>query len=230
MCGRFVQAGSQFGALSPWPELADKLATLPDRYNLAPTQRAGVILETEGQLDVRRLRWGLLPPWVQDLKGGLSTINARVETVAMKPAFRAAFKAPRRCLIPMVGYYEWVLEGKLKQPYFVSRAEGDALYAAGLWEWPHRLQDEDSEGSCTVITQDAVEVAGEVHDRMPVFLRPALAQDWMNVGVNEAGAILASAEIPPLRIARVGREINNSRNPGGPESILPVSAQSTGAA
>ena len=222
MCGRFVQAGSQFGALSPWPELADQLAAVPDRYNLAPTQRAAVVLEDGGHKAVRRLRWGLLPHWVRDIKGGLTTINARVETVATKPAFRAAFKAPRRCLVPMLGYYEWVAEGNLKQPYFVSRADDQLLFAAGLWEWPHSLQDEGSEGSCTIITQDAVEIAGEVHDRMPVFLPPSLADDWMGAPPDSAAGMLAAAEIPPLRITRVSRAINSSRNPGGPESILPA--------
>jgi putative SOS response-associated peptidase YedK len=224
MCGRFVQLAALFARLSPWPELADDLAATADRYNLAPTQRAAIIMEADGRKSVRRLRWGLIAPWMRDLKGGFSTINARVETVATKPAFRAAFKAPRRCLIPMAGYYEWVQEGTVKQPYFIARADGEPLYAAGLWEPPHALQDDDAEGSCTIITQDAIDLAGQVHDRMPVFLSPDVADAWMTAAPDEATAILAAAEVPALAITRVSRAINNSRNPGGPEALLPIDA------
>lgn len=222
MCGRFVQVGGLFAGDTPWPELADDLQAVPDRYNLAPTQRAAIILEADGTKAVKRLRWGLLPPWMRDLKGAFSTINARIETVATKPAYRAAFKAPRRCLIPMAGYYEWVPIGKVKQPYYIARTDGGTLYAAGLWEPRHHLQDDDAEGSCTVITQDAVDNAGIVHDRMPVFLTPDVADAWMTAGPEDAMAILQSAEVPQLSITRVSRAINNSRNPGGPESLLPV--------
>jgi len=107
MCGRFVQLPLFDKTQAPWPELADDLAGITAKYNLAPTQRAAVVLGDGDKVELRKLRWGLIPPWAKDLKGGFTTINARVETVAIKPAFRAAWKAPRRCLVPMAGYYEW---------------------------------------------------------------------------------------------------------------------------
>lgn len=161
---------------------------------------------------------------MKDLKGGYSTINARIETVATKPAYRAAWKAPRRCLVPMAGYYEWRDEDGGKQPYYIARADGAMLYAAGLWEPKHRLQEQedDSDGSVTVITHDAVELAGMVHDRMPVFLDPSLAREWMTADSNDAMGMLMAATMPALRIVRVSRAINSSRNRGGPESIEPI--------
>jgi len=107
MCGRFVQLPLFDKSQASWPELADDLAGITAKYNLAPTQRAAVVLGDGDKLELRKLRWGLIPPWAKDLKGGFTTINARVETVAIKPAYRAAWKAPRRCLVPMAGYYEW---------------------------------------------------------------------------------------------------------------------------
>lgn len=222
MCGRFVQLPLLDKTLAPWPVLADDLADVTAKYNLAPTQRAAVVLGDGDKLELRKLRWGLIPPWVKDLKGSYSTINARIETVGTKPAYRAAWKAPRRCLVPMAGYYEWRDEADGKQPYYITREDGAMLYAAGLWEPKHRLQEDDSEGSVTVITHDAVELAGTAHDRMPVFLDPALANEWMTVAGDVAMGMLLAAKMPALRIVRVSRAINSSRNRGGPESIEPT--------
>jgi len=225
MCGRFVQVPSLTVSQAPWPELADDLGSIEAHFNLAPTQRAAIVLSDGDTLEVRRFRWGLIPPWVKDLKGGYSTINARLETVDTKPAFRGAFKAPRRCLVPMLGYYEWVDTRDGKQPYFIQRADGEQLYAAGLWEPRHRLQAEDEAGSCTIITHDAVDEAGQVHARMPVFLDPGLAKEWMTAVPDAAMGMLMASPVPQLKIAAVDRRINNSRYPGGPDSILPLDGQ-----
>ena len=133
MRGRFFHlpvAGSDPPDLA---ELAPGLAEIQPSFNLAPTQRAAVILNRGEGRQVTRLAWGLLPFWAKakGLQG--STINARIETVTTKPAFRAAFKR-RRCVVPMAGYYEWSVspeDGK-KDPWFIHAAE--PLLAAGLWE------------------------------------------------------------------------------------------------
>jgi len=226
MCGRFVQLPLFDRSLAPWPELADDLAGVTAKYNLAPTQRAAVVLGDGDKLELRRLRWGLIPHWVKDLKGSYATINARIETVGTKPAYRSAWKAPRRCLVPMAGYYEWRDEDGGKQPYYITRADGAMLYAAGLWEPRHRLQppEDDSDGSVTVITHDAMELAGTVHDRMPVFLDPAYAREWMKGSGDDAMNMLLAATMPALRVVRVSRAVNSSRNPGGPRSIEAIEA------
>lgn len=220
MCGRFVQLPLFDKTQAPWPELADDLASVTAKYNLSPTQRAAVVLGDGERLTLRKLRWGLVPSWVKDLKGSYSTINARIETVATKPAYRAAWRAPRRCLVPMAGYYEWREEGG-KQPYYIARADGAMLYAAGLWEPKHHLQEDDSDGSLTVITHDARDEAGLVHDRMPVFLDPGHARAWMTTDGEAAMAMLLAAPVPKLRVVRVSRTINSPRFRGGPASIEP---------
>lgn len=224
MCGRFVQLPLQFPKQCPWPEIADDLMALTAKYNLSPTQRAAVVLDAAGNVKTAKLRFGLIPPWAKDLKLAYSTINARLETVAIKPAYRAAFKAPRRCLIPMQGYYEWREEGKAKQPYFIQRKNGEMLYAAGLWEPRHHLQAEDEDGSFTVITHDAQEIASEVHDRMPIFLDPANGEAWMRASTDDAMAMLMGAPLPELSIHKVDRRVNSSRYQGGPETIAALPA------
>lgn len=133
MCGRFVQLPVIDFGQPGLADLAPGLAEIQPSYNLAPTQRASVILDRGEGRQVTRLAWGLLPFWAKakGLQG--STINARIETVATKPAFRSAFKK-RRCVIPMAGYYEWSVnpeDGK-KDPWFIHAA--GPLLAAGLWE------------------------------------------------------------------------------------------------
>ncbi|TAN03161.1 MAG: SOS response-associated peptidase [Rhodanobacteraceae bacterium] len=207
MCGRFVQLPLKFPERLPWPELAGELQEMNPRYNLAPTQRAAVVLDEAGKAVVRKLRWGLLPRWIKDTKQSYSMINARIETVATKPAYRAAFKS-RRCLIPMAGYYEWRDTPDGKQPYFIAHRDGIDLFAAGLWEPRHRLQRETEEGSCTVITRDARDEAGTVHDRMPVFLEPDAADRFMRAGPDEAMEILMASPTPPLEVRAVSRRVN----------------------
>lgn len=222
MCGRFVQLALQLPDRSPWPEVTDELLAITARYNIAPTARIVIINDEEGSKAARKMRWGLIPPWARDLKGGYSTFNARIETVAEKPAFRSAFKAPRRCLIPMKGYYEWKEEVDGKQPYFIERADGEMLYAAGLWEPRRDFQDDDEDGSCTMIVRDAVGPAGSIHSRMPVFVDPEHGGDWMTAGPDEAMALLLASEPPSLSVQAVSRRVNNARNPGGPDMIEPA--------
>lgn len=131
MCGRIVQTPIRDAASLGFPQLVGDLLSMPASYNLAPTQRATVLLDRGDGLQVQRLAWGLLPFWAKAKSLQGSTINARIETVATKPAFRTAFKA-RRCLIPMAGYYEWSVnpDDKKKDPWFIHAAK--PLWAAGL--------------------------------------------------------------------------------------------------
>lgn len=216
-----ADAGGRLARVSSndvWPHRSAPSHAPRPEYNLAPTQSAAVVLQGEGDLAVRDLRWGLVPSWMKDHKGALSTFNARVESVAPKPAFRAAFKARRRCLIPMAGYYEWRDYPDGKQPFWIHRKDGDQLYAAGLWEPRHRAQPEGEAGSCTVITNDAVDVASKVHDRMPVFLDADLADAWMAATPGDAMAMLMASEMPALTAEPVSRAVNSSRNRGGQSS------------
>lgn len=211
MCGRFVQTPIRDAASLGFPQLVGDLLSMPASYNLAPTQLASVILDRGAGLRVERMAWGLLPFWAtaKSLQG--STINARIETVATKPAFRGAFKA-RRCLIPMAGYYEWSVnpDDKKKDPWFIHAAT--PLWAAGLWEDASRLLGDDNLGTFTIITGDSSGVSADIHDRMPIWLAVGQAEEWMAAPPDDAMAMLLASETPAMEAYRVSRAVNTPRN------------------
>ena len=155
MCGRFTlavpaeQVATQF-KLSEQPSLSA-------RFNIAPTQQVAAVRADDSGRSLDMLRWGLVPSWAKDLAIGAKMINARSETAAEKPAFRSAMKQ-RRCLIPADGFYEWkkLPDSKRKQPYFISRPDGERFAFAGLWEVWRGPKDaegnrtEDPLRSCTI--------------------------------------------------------------------------------
>ena len=202
MCGRFANHVSDMhrwiNVLSLWP------GDLTTGFNVAPTQMAPV-LTTHGNY---AMRWGLVPAWSKEASPKYATFNARLETVAEKPAFRDAWKQKRRCAVPIRGYYEWKTAPGGKQPYFVCDAqERGPLVMAGLWE--------EREGglSFTVLTEPANGRMVALHHRMPVMLTPDTAPDWL------AGeGALEPAEQEACRVDMkwypVGREVGNAGNQG----------------
>src|SRR5262249_9558903 len=131
----------------------------------------------DGGRELAPLRWGLIPSWAKNPSIGAKTTNARAETVAEKPSFRAAFKA-RRCLIPASGFYEWMPAKPRKLPHFIHPARGGLFPFAGLWE---RWQDSDGPvESCTIITTTANTAIRPLHERMSVILPPEVFDDWLS--------------------------------------------------
>src|SRR5271157_3426680 len=183
MCGRFVlmtvgkDLAKQFGL--------EEEPVLEPRYNIAPTQIVVIIRLDRDTLQKRlaQVKWGLIPFWAKDTSIGNRLINARGETAAEKPAFRAAFKS-RRCLVPADGYYEWKKrkEGQ-KQPYLARNADGTPFAFAGLWEKWQAPEDQIIE-SCTILTTDANDLTQPIHDRMPVILKPADYDLWLDPQVK----------------------------------------------
>ena len=174
MCGRYRLSNAERFA-----ELNDIHlgATFFPRFNIAPTQTVLAVLN-ETPSEFSEVKWGLVPFFAKDDKGGARMINARAETVATLPAFRAAFKQ-RRCLIPADGFYEWQKIGTGKQPYNLQFKSGEPFAFAGIWEeWtaPHgeRLR------TCSIITAKPNEVAAPIHDRMPVILPTAHRKAWLD--------------------------------------------------
>ncbi len=152
-----------------------------------------------------------MPFWAKakNLQG--STINARIETVATKNSFRAAFKK-RRCLVPMAGYYEWSIsevDGK-KDPWFIHAA--GPLWAAGLWEDTSPLLPDGNLGTFTIITGDSSGVSADIHDRMPVWIDPGQLDAWLTAEPEEAMAMLLASEPPAMQAYRVSRAVNTPRN------------------
>ena len=210
MCGRFAfyspseATAALFGV--------DGALAVEPRYNIAPTQFIAAVRDNEAkQRELVMLKWGLVPFWAKDPAIGNRMINARAETVAEKPSYRAAFRH-RRCVVLADGFYEWRREGGEKTPYFISLASGEPFALAALWEnWTDKVSG-DSLQTTTMITTEANEFMQPIHHRMPLILQTATADDWL-AGSNEF--MENAAELtPPLRAWPVDRRVNNARNEG----------------
>jgi putative SOS response-associated peptidase YedK len=161
-----------------------------------------------------------VPSWAKDPSIGSRLINARIETVTEKPAFRRAF-ATRRCLLPADGYFEWMPgEGKKKLPYFIHPADGGVLAMAGLYEF-WKDAEENWLVTCTVITTSAEDHLGHIHDRMPMMIQRDRWAEWLDPGVSDASALLVPASAGRLTAYRVSTDVNNVKN-NGPELIAPI--------
>jgi putative SOS response-associated peptidase YedK len=216
MCGRFVTRDQ--AAIERYFNVSSHQYTLFDRYNVAPSTEVPVIRDLEGRRVLSGMRWGLIPSWAKDVKIGYKMINARAETVATKPAFRAAYKA-RRCLIPASGFYEWRRDVEPKQPYYIHRQDGEPIGFAGLWEiW--KDADRTME-SCAIITTTANALMAELHDRMPVILDPQDYDWWMTGRTEEVGQLLAPCPAEWLEAYPISRRVNSPRNEG-PELLSPT--------
>ena len=182
------------------------------RYNIAPTQYIAAIRDSEEDgRELAMLRWGLVPFWAKDPSIGNRMINARAETVAEKPAYRAAYRR-RRCLVLADGFYEWHKEGSGKTPYYISAANGAPFAFAGLWEnWQSKDSDETIQ-SATLITTAANDYLSSLHHRMPVILETGTADRWL-AGDNELIEFVAKHG-PELKAWPVDRRVNNARNEG----------------
>jgi putative SOS response-associated peptidase YedK len=223
MCGRFVQYSdpeiyaSHFDALT--------LFDLPPRYNVAPTQQVLVVRTADERREFVPLRWGLIPPWSKGPESGYRTINARAETVDVKPAYRNSFRH-RRCLIQTEGFYEWKKTGGAKTPFLIRRKNGEPFGMAGLWEtWRGKEGDETIE-SCTIIVTEANALVRELHDRMPVILAPEDYAVWLdpeNANTDALRKMLRPAEPSAWMLRKVSRKVNSPKN-DGPERIEPVAA------
>ncbi len=178
MCGRYTltAAPEDLRAVFDWVEFP---AQMRPRYNIAPSQPVAVISNQDrSQLDF--FTWGLIPSWAKDSKIGSRLINARGETVAEKPSFRAAYKR-RRCLILADGFYEWVKQPgqKNKIPHYIQMESKEAFAFAGLWEIWH-APDGSEIKSCTIITTEPNTMMANLHNRMPVILPPASYDTWLS--------------------------------------------------
>ena len=213
MCGRFTLT-TTVERLAGQFELAKEPPETTPSYNIAPTQEiAAVAADSEGERQMRLLHWGLIPRWSRDPEIGNRMINARAESVAEKPTFKAAFRR-RRCLIPADGFYEWRRDGGSgpKQPYHI-RLSGGAPYAfAGLWESWER--DGQKIRSCTIITTEANELVADIHHRMPVILPPEDYSAWLDAesGEDELLSLLAPYPSGQMEAYPVSTHVNRPAN------------------
>jgi len=179
MCGRFVGYRKLGDYQDKFRIELFEVDPKPN-YNVAPTQMIPVIVRQDDQNVLREFKWGLVPFWADDPSIGNRMINARSETVDSKPAFRAAFKK-RRCLIPADGFYEWKGKKGNKQPMLITTPDDEPFGFAGLWEvWDNKGEADEPLFTCTILTTDASEPIKDIHNRMPVILKPEAYQDWID--------------------------------------------------
>jgi putative SOS response-associated peptidase YedK len=254
MCGRYAASRRPEDLVEEFEvdriEVNDVLE--PD-YNVAPTKPVYAVLDRvprqrgpgssagEPERRLKVLQWGLVPSWAKEPSIGSRLINARMETVADKPAFRKAFAA-RRCLLPADGYYEWYAGEELtpagkpkKQPFFIRPSDRRPLAMAGLYEiWRDRSRGEDDpeafRWTCTIITTDATDGLGRIHERMPLLVEPDRYTDWLDPRTSDPKqllALLVPAAPGRLEAYPVSTMVNDVRN-NGAELIEPLAFEPAG--
>ena len=254
MCGRYASfreaqdLADAFGVAEP--DVAADARLLPPSWNVAPTDPVRIVVERapkeaaatqppgQPRRSLRLARWGLVPGWAKDPSVGSRMINARVESLATKPAFRRALVA-RRALVPAEGYYEWQTlaeEGvdipgrgkdrQRKQAFWIHSGDGGLLAFAGLYEFwrdPSRAADDPLRWlvSMTIVTGDESTI--DVHDRRPVVLAPPRWDAWLDPYMAEPEAVLDLLRDgpPPLVATPVSPAVNRVGN-NGPELIEPL--------
>lgn len=217
MCGRFAFYSPTEATAALFGVTAS--VEIEPRYNIAPTQFVAAIREDDNKdRELVMLRWGLVPFWAKDPSIGNRMINARAETVAEKPSYRAAFRH-RRCLVLADGFYEWRRTGDTKTPYFISLANGEPFALAGLWESWKDKDSGDLLQTTTLITTDANDFMRPVHHRMPVIVQSDAADEWLSGSAQESLQHVLE-RTPSLQAWPVDRRVNNARNEG--ETLIDV--------
>lgn len=196
MCGRYSLTPSRASIVDEFNigvvTGLDQVRPVAERFNIAPTQNVAVVRNRGGARELVAMRWGIIPKWMKPQKNGkppAGWINARGETAAEKPAFRAAFKR-RRCLVLASDFYEWAkLDDDSKQPYLLAPADGRTMGFAGLWEtWCP--PDGGELHTVTILTTAPNAMMAEIHDRMPVILDPEDFDRWMRTEEENAGELV----------------------------------------
>ncbi len=238
MCGRYASSRKPEDLIEEFEVDSNMVKeSLEPDFNVAPTKDVYAVMDrvprdapkdSAPQRRLTTVRWGLIPSWAKEMSIGNRMINARLETLAEKPAFKRAL-AKRRCLLPADGYYEWYptqqlgKSGKpLKQPFYIHPADGNGMAMAGLYEiWRNKEVAEDEPGafvwSATVITTTAEDSVGHIHDRMPMLVEPDRYAAWLDATVDDPGdlaELLVPAAPGRLEAYPVSTEVNNVRNNG----------------
>ncbi|NOZ31582.1 MAG: SOS response-associated peptidase [Alphaproteobacteria bacterium] len=214
MCGRYAftlpkeAMRGLFALLNP--------LDYPPRYNIAPTQPVIAIWQTPKGREAALVRWGLVPAWVKDPQAFPLIINARIETIRTKPAFRSAIRH-QRCIVPASGYFEWIRapDGG-KQPWYISMQNGEPMAFAGIyatWEGP----DGEEIDTMAILTQQASGALAKIHHRAPVALTPAQIDSWLDVrsvGADEALTLALPLDGLGVTGFPVSKRVNSARNEG----------------
>lgn len=216
MCGRFVQSASADDYARYFGADAVKTESLDSNYNVAPTDGVYAVAEHDEERWLGSFRWGLIPHWAKDHRQAARFINARVETLTEKPAFRESFRK-RRCIIPADGFYEWTRRGDLKIPHYIFTGSHAPMALAGLWaSWKDPRTDEWVR-TCSIITTRPNDFMRPIHDRMPAMLAEPAWDAWLdrtNHDVEELKTFLGPPPEDLLETYEVSTEVNSVRNNG----------------
>lgn len=221
MCGRYTLTAAA-------DELAAELGVdvppgYEPRYNIAPQQPILVLgRDAEGRRRTTLLRWGLVPWWTAAEKTRTGPINARAETIAVRPTFRDAFRS-RRCLVIADGFYEWKREGRTRVPFHFRFRDGGVMTFAGLWESWRGTDESDTLYTCAIVTTPADAIVGPLHDRMPAILTGGARERWIDPDADPASlsGLLAPLGDPRLEACEVSRLVNSVAN-DSPDCIKPA--------
>ncbi len=220
MCGRYAFFTPLEAAARLFGVTEIHVPDAAPRYNVAPSQDVPIVRLSPqvatGDGRIRELataRWGLVPFWARDPSIGNRMINARAESVAEKPAFRAAFRR-RRCLVPADGFFEWQATGSGKQPWYIHHAGSEPLAFAGLWELWDRDEQAPPLATCTIITTRASAFMERLHQRMPAVLDAAARDAWLDPDspAELLRGLLEPSEDIPLEAHPVSRAVNSPSN------------------
>lgn len=216
MCGRFT-------ITHPDEALARLFAAVPGndlppvpRFNVCPTTPVAVVTSDGGARRLRAMRWGFIPAWYKAPNGGPLIINARADTVAVKPAFREAIRT-RRCIVPASGFYEWQEVGGKKLPWYFTRTDGQPMAFAGLWQ---RWGDVDT---VAIVSTDAGPGMAGLHHREAVMLEAADWPLWLGEAGHGAAVLMRASAEGVMQCHRVDPAVNSNRAEGA-GLILPVAA------
>jgi putative SOS response-associated peptidase YedK len=220
VCGRYTLASPNPAEVRARFNIAESVEVRP-RYNVAPSDDVlAVTTDRDGVPRGELLRWGLVPSWAKQPDTGAKMINARVETVSERPAYRRAFER-YRCLIPADGFYEWrtPTDGGPKQAFHIRPADEELFAFAGLWSiW--YAPDGNKLRTCTILTTVANEAIAPLHDRMPVILAPEHESDWLDAGtpMHRLPDLVAGLPAAGTALRPVGSAVNDARY-DGPECL-----------
>jgi putative SOS response-associated peptidase YedK len=208
MCGRFTFQPTE--AVYARFQISNRLDSLVPRYNIAPGQTVPVIIANSPRRIVL-MRWGLIPHWAKDQKTAYKMINARVETLTQRPAFRGLL-SHNRAFIPAYGYYEWKAEGRDKTPYDIHPQREPFVAFAGLYDVWITSQGEEL-STFTIITTEANDFMARLHNRMPVIMARELEDAWLDPELTSASEVLDILERSTgvtLDVYPVSRLVNKS--------------------
>jgi len=216
VCGRVIQSSGPLRlAIVEGLDVSDsRLGNVPRRYNAAPSQELLAIRENHktGERSLDLLKWGLIPHWCSDSRGGRKPINAKAESVSSLPTFRDAY-ALRRCIVPVDGFFEWraIRGAGRKQPYAIAMKDGSPFGLAGLWENWRNPNTAEWERTFAIITVPSNDLVGEIHNRMPAILDPNGYDRWLGLEPDPHD-LLITYPSEPMTMWPISTRVNKPEN------------------